>query len=549
MRAACYARMSTDRQAECSVDDQVAACRRYAATNGWDAPGDLVFVDRAISGAVENRPALLALRAAFDHFDVLLVFDGSRLARELSIFATVVRELREAGKVAYSVSTGQPLHGPSETALAWVGAMTREQVQTSTKRGLDERARRRRATGAPAFGYTTIPAADGSGEREYAIVPEEAATVRRIFADYLAGASMREIAEQLARDGVPGPKPRGGAKERAWIHTAIREILRRKLYAGVREYGTIERTRRIDGRRTARKRKASEVIRVDVPELQIVSDAVWLDVQTSLAAKSTGAGRAPSRATPVHVLSTLLRCGECGAAFHAQGNAKVRRFACSGGRNRKPCGSTLRIPANVLHDRVFERIGLGRDLLATESGERIMARVVELMRTALDRREDLGAERERLAALDRRIRRTLTLAQDAASDQEFHELRDELAEMRAERQKLRERITTAEYASEDDLAGLRDQIGSKLESLSGKLRERNVARARTALRDAIAEGPDGQRRLDVIADPAWPDGFRVDFTLRFPVTLSEPILSTKVSDPGAIRTRDPQLRRTAALAA
>jgi hypothetical protein len=45
--------------------------------------------------------------------------------------------------------------------------------------------------------------------------------------------------------------------------------------AGGREYGTIERTRRIDGTRSARKRKAAEVIRIDVPELQIVPDAVY----------------------------------------------------------------------------------------------------------------------------------------------------------------------------------------------------------------------------------------------------------------------------------
>src|SRR5262249_37987716 len=443
MRAAIYARMSTDNQSECSPDDQVAACQRYAVAHGFETPADLVFVDRAISGALENRPALHALRTALDRFDVLLVFDGTRIARELSIFATLVRELREAGKVAYSVSTGQPLHGPSETALAWVGAMARDKIIADTKRGLDERARRRRATGAAPYGYSTGPAADGSGEREYVIVPEEAAIVLRIYADYLGGSSMREIAEQLTRDGVPGPKPRGGAKERAWIHTATREILRRSLYAGVREYGAVERTRRIDGRRAARKRKASEVIRVEVPELKIVSDAVWLDVQ---AARSAKAAHHPpglrAKAAPVNVLSTLLRCGDCGATFHVRGGA----FACSGQRGRKPCGSSLRIPADLIHERVLGTIG--RQLLATESAERIITRTVELVRVALDRREDLGAEREHLAALDRRIRRTLTLAQDTADEQEFPLLRDQLADMRTERRKLRDHITAAENAGE-----------------------------------------------------------------------------------------------------
>ena len=530
MKAAIYARMSTDNQSEASPEDQVSACRRYAAAHGFETPDELVFIDRAISGAVENRPALLALRAALDRFDVLLVFDGTRIARELGIFATVVRELREAGKVAYSASTGQRLDGPSETALAWVGAMTREQVQASTKRGLDDRARRRRATGAPAYGYATVDAADGSGEREYAIVPEQAEVVRRIFADYLAGCSMREVADQLNREGVPGPKPRGGAKVRTWIHTAVREILRRQLYAGVREYGAVERTRRVDGRRTARKRKASEVIRVEVPELAIVSEAVWLDVQAALLARGCSPGLR-AKAAPVHVLSTLLRCGECGASFHVRGGA----FACSRLRSRKPCGSTLRIRPEVIHERVLGTIG--RQLLASESAGRIIARALELVRAALDRREDLGADRERLTALDRRIRHTLALAQDTADEREFHELRDQLADMREERRKLRDQVTAVEHAGEADERALRARLAAMLDDLAGTMAG-DVAAARAALRAVIAEDADGQRRLDVVADPAAPDGFRVEGTLRIPVNLC-----ATGGDPGAIRTRDPQLRR------
>ncbi len=54
----------------------------------------------------------------------------------------------------------------------------------------------------------------------------------------------------------------------------------------------------------------------------------------------------------------------------------------------------------------------------------------------------------------------------------------------------------------------------------------------------IAEDAEGQRRLDVIQDPEAPDGFRVEGKLRLPLDLG-----TMNGDPGAIRTRDPQLRR------
>ena len=158
-----------------------------------------------------------------------------------------------------------------------------------------------------------------------------------------------------------------------------------------------------------------------------------------------------------------------------------------------------------------------------------------MVRAALDRREDLGAERERLAALDRRIRRTLTLAQDTADEKEFHELRDQLADMRAERQKLRDRVAAAEVQT--DAEALRARLGEMLDDLAGAMAG-DVAAARAALRAVIAEDTDGQRRLDVVADPAAPDGFRVEGTLRIPVDLCG-----SGGDPGAIRTRDPQLRR------
>ena len=64
MRAAIYARMSTGKQSETSPEEQVAECRRYAEENGLEVPEDLVFIDRALSGATAARPQYQAMRAA-----------------------------------------------------------------------------------------------------------------------------------------------------------------------------------------------------------------------------------------------------------------------------------------------------------------------------------------------------------------------------------------------------------------------------------------------------------------------------------------------------
>jgi DNA invertase Pin-like site-specific DNA recombinase len=42
MRAAIYARMSTDKQADTSPEDQIARCREYAVGQGWHVVNELV---------------------------------------------------------------------------------------------------------------------------------------------------------------------------------------------------------------------------------------------------------------------------------------------------------------------------------------------------------------------------------------------------------------------------------------------------------------------------------------------------------------------------
>ena len=56
IRAAIYARFSSDRQNDRSVDDQIASCRELCAGEGFTVV--LTFCDREISGAsTVNRPA------------------------------------------------------------------------------------------------------------------------------------------------------------------------------------------------------------------------------------------------------------------------------------------------------------------------------------------------------------------------------------------------------------------------------------------------------------------------------------------------------------
>jgi hypothetical protein len=79
-------------------------------------------------------------------------------------------------------------------------------------------------------------------------------------------------------------------------------------------------------------------------------------------------------------------------------------------------------------------------------------------------------------------------------------------------------------------------LGEMLDDLAGTMRA-DVAAARAALRAVIAEDVAGHCRLDAIADPAAPDGFRVEGMLRIPLSLGKQTPSTKGGDPGVSRPR------------
>jgi DNA invertase Pin-like site-specific DNA recombinase len=81
MRAAIYARYSSDLQSDASIADQIEVCRRYAEQRGWTIKD--TYEDRAISGASTARPGFQAMMAEIGQrkFDVILAESLDRIGR------------------------------------------------------------------------------------------------------------------------------------------------------------------------------------------------------------------------------------------------------------------------------------------------------------------------------------------------------------------------------------------------------------------------------------------------------------------------------------
>ncbi len=360
MRVAAYARYSSDSQREASLEDQLRNCRAYAQRQGWPEP--VVYRDAAMSGARLDRPGYRTLTADAHQFDVILVDDLSRLSRDSVESQQAVRRLTFAGVrligVSDGVDTGRKSHKADVGLRGLMSELYLDDLADKTHRGLTGRALSGASAGGLPYGYRVTE----TGHRSIDV--EKAEVVRRIFTEYVGGASPRVIATALNRDGIASP--RGGT----WAMTAIRGDMRRgigilanPIYAGRQLWNRSRWVKHPEtGRRVRQERPETEWVTTEHPELAIVSPELW---QAAMArqrgvSKASGTVGRPAR----HLLSGVLRCGQCGGPmvvidrYNYGCNQAKDRGTCAGIRvNRKIAEAALLagVREELLSDAAFRR--------------------------------------------------------------------------------------------------------------------------------------------------------------------------------------------------
>ena len=406
LRAAIYARFSTELQTEKSIADQIALCRAHAAKNGQAIVAE--YSDSARSGAsTYNRPGLGQLMDAAREraFDVLIVEALDRLSRDMADLAGLHKRLTFDGVEIQAVHDGI-----ADSILigirGLVGQMQREDGAKKVRRGMAGVLRDGRHPGGRAYGYRPVPGKKG----ELAINETEAGIIRRIFAEYVAGTTPRRIACSLNRDGIP--PPRGSRWNASTINgnaTRGHGIILNELYAGRIVWNKVRMLKNPDtGRRISRANPKSEWQSIDAPHLAIVDAELFGRAQEIKAARA-GVPAHKKRA-PAHMLSGLLRCGCCGAgmSLHGRDRHGRRRVRCSAMAESGSCTqsnsvSLDRIEVAVL-DGMREQL---RDPRLIEAYVRAYnaerekaAAAATAMRSKLENRlTRLAAERERLIDL------------------------------------------------------------------------------------------------------------------------------------------------------
>ena len=101
--AVIYARYATERAIDGKYDEQYKQCIKHIEASGYELAG--VYTDERASGLRTDHPAINELRtnAAAGKFDIVVVFDYSRISRDASAARDFLDEMQRLNVAVESV--------------------------------------------------------------------------------------------------------------------------------------------------------------------------------------------------------------------------------------------------------------------------------------------------------------------------------------------------------------------------------------------------------------------------------------------------------------
>jgi site-specific DNA recombinase len=452
VRAAAYVRVSTERQATegLSLDEQVRQVEAHIAAQDWARVDTLI--EAGVSGRRDDRPKLAeVMRLASDgRIDVLVIPKLDRLGRSTLHLLQVCADLKAAAvrlvslgdSIDTSTAAGQMLLEILAAVASFESARIGERVASVTA----ARAASGKAHGRVPYGYRP------GGKDGLLVDSAQAVIVQRIFTEYNAGKSQRQIARDLTRDGIPAKHGR------PWVQGSISKLLANPVYAG---------TVRLNGES------------YDGTHKPLVDDATWRKVsQMRVAATVTRRGRTP---VANHALSGgMLRCG-CGETMNAitkptrTPGVLYEVYACSGRMAHGPDHCQQKPVRREPIDRAiwsfFENVALDVDATRAAMTKQHDTKIAEI--DALREQADREAHKttEALARIERDYRdNRITADQWTKLDAN---LTAELAAATAQVTRLdqRRQALTADMEQIDIEAAVLEQIAELRAMVVGEIRD------------------------------------------------------------------------------
>lgn len=372
LKAAAYARYSTDHQTISSIEYQMAKIAEYCQKNGIEIVRR--YADEAYSGTNMDRPAFRQLceDARSHSFGAVVIYDITRGSRDISDWFSFRKEMALLGVQVISVEDNiGDIMDPSSFLQEFISVgLGQHHVLVSRQKSMDSIATKAKTGiflgGVPNFGYDI---ADG----QYIINPAEAKVVRRIFELYAKGCSYNDIMSDIGT--VIGKRGRPIGKNSLYY------ILTSERYIGV--YSWCKRHVKIMGK-WAGGVPNENAVRIENAIPQIIDNDTWEKVQRRMADRKH---RAVNKAKHEYLLSGLIECAECRATYigHTSTNTRgysTRCYICGNKYRTKTC-SAPNINADDIEALVVQNVkmyllGLDFDKMAGEIAERINSAAPDL---------------------------------------------------------------------------------------------------------------------------------------------------------------------------
>ncbi len=217
MRAIVYVRYSTHKQdSGLSIEQQIARCKEYAAFRNYEIAE--IIEDAAISGGTTKREGfgLLLKRLEEDNIDICLVYDLSRLSRDMLALLALERlfdELEvELHTVEGAIGTDSPENWMSFAMRAFLGEMERRTVKHRTKKAIGHLKEKGQVYSRTPYGYRR----EG---KELIEIETEQKVIELIKRLYKNGKTLADIQRALKKKKI---LTRGG---KDWVPSQVKRLI------------------------------------------------------------------------------------------------------------------------------------------------------------------------------------------------------------------------------------------------------------------------------------------------------------------------------------
>ena len=315
LKVAAYCRVSTASDEQLiSLEAQKAHYESHIRANDeWEYVG--LYYDEGITGTKKDvRAGLLSMIADCEagKIEFIITKSISRFARNTTDCLEMLRKLTDLGiSIFFEKENINTMDAKGEVLLTIMASLAQQESQSlsqNVKLGFQYRYQQGQITvnHNRFLGYTK----DEKGQ--LIIEPDEAEVVKRIFREYLEGASLQQIGRGLEADGILT-----GAGKKKWRAETLQKILKNEKYIGD---ALLQKTYTVDFLEKKRVPNNGLVPQyyVENSHEAIIPRDLYMQVQEEMVRRAnlrSGQNRKKRVYSSKYALSSIVYCSKCGDIY------------------------------------------------------------------------------------------------------------------------------------------------------------------------------------------------------------------------------------------